>query len=486
MQNGDWNGMIWRTLITAALFVGLAQAKAIAQQNDWTQIGATATDARVAPTSNEPLLSDIERRLAALEAAHHLADDDLGNCEQCVEVDIQTKPNHQIIGRMFFDQLWMDDLTGAILQPLQNQTGFRDLRLGVQGNIWENLAYKVEFEFEGDEVDFKDVYAELQNLCYLGNFRIGHFKEPMGLEELTDGRFTTFMERSTPIRDFAPDRNIGIMLYNDVLDNPNNSWYVSFTRGGSNLDNANTVIPGLPPDEDVDHDTSDWAITGRLVALPYYDEATPGRCLVHLGVSGSHRRTGEFPGNDGNGHWTGLLELDDRQSLLNIQLNPREEFSVVGAEAAWVRGPLSIQGEYIYAATGDATGVNAWGAYGQLSYFITGENRGYDRRMKAFGRVRPYEPFFLVHTCDGCAAGLGAWEVAARWSWTDLESIVAFPPVTTGPTVIGMQENITVGVNWYLNPYSRMMFNYVHSITNYTFLGKSEGDHFGLRFQIDW
>jgi phosphate-selective porin OprO/OprP len=428
-------------------------------------------------------MAEIEARLASLEAA--------GGCDAagngCEEVAIQSKPNHRIIGRMLFDQLWMDDLTGAVPQALENMTGFRDLRLGVMGNIYENIAYKVEFEFEGEEVDFKDAYAEVQQLPWVGNFRFGHFKEPMGLEHMTDGRYTTFMERSSVTRSLGTDRNVGIMLY-DAFDDCNKwSWYASLTRGNHEGDNLNTVIPQPNPDEDVDEDTNDWSFTGRIAGTPYFDAATPGRCLLHVGGGYSARRTGQNPGTLGNGDWLGLLGLDDRTSLLGIQLNPREEFNVFNFEAAWVRGPFSLQGEYYYAETGGARGIYANGAYVQASYFLTGENRGYDRRMKAFDRVHPYEPFFLIDTCDGVAGGLGAWEVAARWSWQDMESVqaliagAAFPP-----TVIGTQENIALGLNWYLNPYSRMMVNYVHSITDYTFIGKSEGDHLGLRFQVDW
>lgn len=488
MQRGALKGNMWRAVLAATLLVALAQGKANAQRNSWEQGGVRATDARVAPASDGYLLSDIERRLASLEAANHLADDDLGNVEECVEVEIQTKPSHKFRGRMFFDQIWMDDLPavgGVPAQPLENQTGFDTLRIGVQGNIYENLKYSVELEYEGEEVDYKDVYAELTNLPYLGHFRIGHFKEPSGLEWLTSSRYVTFMERATPTEAFTGGRNVGIMLYDYWLGNENWSWYAGLFRG-SHADN----------DEDVDADSNDWAGTFRFAGTPYYDEHN-GRCLLHCGLWGSARRTGEFGGSGGNGDWEGTLELDSRDSFINITLgnpalgNPRSssEFGVFGTELAYMHGPAFIQTEFMYASTGDAAGINAWGTYVEAGYFLTGENRGYNRSSKAWDRVHPYEPFFWVDTCEGGQAGLGAWEIAARWSWTDLESIPAL--VTTGvntvaPTVIGTQENIAIGVNWYLNPYSRMMFNYIHTISDYTFLGKAEGDHFGLRFQIDW
>jgi phosphate-selective porin OprO/OprP len=473
--------------IGAALVTGLFQLNSFAENAHEYYAQPTPINAHANATTvgHNELVADIERRLAALEIAAGRQDDAAPDAGYS-EVKIITKPTHKLRGRMYFDQIWMGDLNGAVPQAQENVTGFDTIRLGVTGNIYENIKYTAEFEFEGEEVDYKDVFAEVTLLPYVGHVRIGHFKEPMGLEQQTSSRFVSFMERSSPTVAFTPSRNVGVMLHNHIDDAKNYSWYIGMFRG-SHLD----------MDEDVDADSNDWAATGRIAALLYYDEATPGRCLLHAGVSGSHRRTGEAGGSPGNGDWEGSLELDSRDSFLNIELgnpmlgDPRSssEFSVVAAEAAWVRGPLSVQGEFMYAATGDAAGINAWGAYGQVSYFVTGENRGYKKGSKAFDRVKPYEPFFLIDTPDGVAGGLGAWEVAARWSWTDLESVPALANagvITVPPTVIGTQENIALGVNWYLNPYSRMMFNYIHSVSNYTFLGKSEGDHLGLRFQIDW
>ena len=113
--------------------------------------------------------------------------------------------------------------------------GFDTIRLGVTGNIYENLKYTAEFEFEGEETDYKDVYAELQNLAYGGNFRVGFYKEPAGLEQLTSSRFTTFMERSAPTAAFTPDRNFGFTFWNYVNETENFSWYAGLFRGGARL-----------------------------------------------------------------------------------------------------------------------------------------------------------------------------------------------------------------------------------------------------------
>ena len=59
--------------------------------------------------------------------------------------------------------------------------------------------------------------------------------------------------------------------------------------------------------------------------------------------------------------------------------------------------------------------------YAYVSYFLTGENRPYDRKLGVFDRVRPYEDFFRVRTDDGSIeTGWGAWELAYRFSYIDI------------------------------------------------------------------
>ena len=96
--------------------------------------------------------------------------------------------------------------------------------------------------------------------------------------------------------------------------------------------------------------------------------------------------------------------------------------------------------------------VNLSTYYGQISYFITGERRAYKGSFGGFGRVSPKENFG--------EAGNGAWEIAIRYSGTDLNDEHVFG---------GAQENVTVAVNWYLNPQAR--FTVEHILTELDNLG---------------
>ena len=139
------------------------------------------------------------------------------------------------------------------------------------------------------------------------------------------------------------------------------------------------------------------------------------------------------------------------------------DYKLIGTELAYVYGPLSFQTEYYGAMmnllNGGATDSYISGGYAYVSYFLTGENRTYNKKAGCFDRVKPYENFFRVRDEDGCVqTGLGAWEVGYRYSWLDLND-----GSTANMFKGGLAIDHTLGLNWYLNPNLRLMWNYVHS-----------------------
>lgn len=64
--------------------------------------------------------------------------------------------------------------------------------------------------------------------------------------------------------------------------------------------------------------------------------------------------------------------------------------------------------------------------------------------------TRPYSEFFRVRTNRGIATGPGAWEIAARFSTINLSD---------GNVQGGRLNDVTLGVNWYLNFQARMFLN---------------------------
>ena len=142
-----------------------------------------------------------------------------------------------------------------------------------------------------------------------------------------------------------------------------------------------------------------------------------------------------------------------------------DHVQAVNLEYLAYAGPAWIQAEWCcnyvndavfpISATGARRGNLAFsGAYAMAGYFLTGENRGYDKRFGRYDRVKPLEPFFLVRDENGdLACGLGAWELIYRYAYIDLND-----REMTG----GQYGEHTVGVNWYWNSNVKIQFNYIN------------------------
>jgi len=144
-----------------------------------------------------------------------------------------------------------------------------------------------------------------------------------------------------------------------------------------------------------------------------------------------------------------------------------------------VYGSFTLQGEYVCAmvdskAAGDP---DFSGFYLKGSWFLTGETRPYQKKTGVFSRIKPRRNF-----TGNFGDGPGAWEASVRFSNLDLsDSRVDGGKITT----------LSLALNWYLNPNTKVMFNYVHAwadrngataATNYD----GEGDIFQMRFQVDF
>jgi len=449
---------------------------AMGAQNDYT-----ASPAALSGTD-----ADLVSRVAALEAALAEAKQ---NAEGAQGEPVSQKLSVKAGGRFYVDDVFFGQSAGsmAALGDAQDTLFVRTARLHLAGKGFGVISYKIEVDLAGVKnytaaagaapadhthavagvgvTTFRDVYLAVHDLPWLGTVYVGHFKEPFSLEELTSTRFITFMERSL-INVFAPDRNIGIMA-TQVTASENATFSIGVFR---------TIDDRPPYIADDDHGD---AVTMRATWLPWYDAATEGRGLLHLGFGFGYRNVDD-PVQRLRQHeeiYAGPYVVDTG-NFGNVT-----DIILFNPEIAFVYGPFSVQTEYIGASYIRDAGVgDAYfdGIYVQASYFLTGENRVYDRHKGAFTRIRPYENFFRVRDENGYVfTGKGAWEVAYRYSYLDLNHASA-------QVWGGWDSSHTIGVNWYLNPYTRLMFNYIHSDVGLLDAASTFLDVFAVRAQIDF
>lgn len=372
----------------------------------------------------------------------------------------------------FFNE---DDSLKQAVGDEQDGTGFRSVRLRLSGSVYDNVEYQLEVDFAGengaDTPAFFDTYVQLKDIPSLGGnkgqLRLGHFREPFGLEELTSLPKLTFVERALS-NVFVPDRNPGIQ-WSDALLGEAKQERLTYAVG------VFKTADSWPSSNDSDEDQG-YNITARVTGLPWYQYN--GERLLHLGAAYSHRTPdGAILG------WNARPETrlslfryavaDTTTPLFRLRDARAEEVNLYNLEAALVYGPFSVQGEYTVAdvATtfdGDHTFD---GYYAQASYLLTGEHRTYRNATGVFDRVKPKKNFGWRP-----GDGWGAWEVAARYSRVNL---------TDGAIRGGKQDAITAGLNWYLNPNTRLALDYIYNDIEHD-LYEGNLEVLQLRFFVDF
>ena len=345
-------------------------------------------------------------------------------------------------GRLMMDTVFYNE----DLNKLGDGTELRRARLEVNGKLYHDWLYELGIDFADGDADIKDAYIAYKGWSPL-RLKLGHFKEPFSLEEQTSSKYITFMERALPTV-FSPGRNIGVGAYQ--------YWDHITIAGGLFGEDFN--------DDASNEGNEGWGGVIRLTYAPIYDNNR----VIHLGFASEYRQ----PDDDRT------ISFDERPEshitdtkFVNtgdiVNVNDTVKY---GLEAASVWGPFSLQGEYFYTDVNrrgglDDLGFNGWYGYG--SWFLTGESRNYKFEKGGFGKIKPQSRY-------------GAWELAFRYSTLDLND---------GSITGGQQDNMTFGLNWYINSQIRAMANYivVNNDANATddggVLGNDDPDIFQMRLQ---
>ena len=330
-------------------------------------------------------------------------------------------------GRAYGDWMWSssdDNLTknaGSIISGNEWRAAWLELK----GNYGKDISFVMQYDLSQGETTAKDVWIGINHLP-AGQLRIGHMKEPFSLEMMVSGKNTVLMERSLA-NALAPGRNTGIALVGYNLEN-NVTWGAGVFTEADNLGQAKA------------HDNN-LSFSTRLTCLPWKN----GKSLLHLGAAWSYRNI-----NKANGiRFSSRPESHLVYKMADTGKLDADSLNLLGLEFAAMKGRFFLQGEYIEAYL--ETALDACpcfkGFYLLGSYFITNDLHGYNRKSGTPGGINPAKPF-------GIEGGTGAWEMALRYSQLDLDD---------SPVFGGTMKDITIGLNCYLNKYTRMMVNYIHA-----------------------
>ncbi len=356
-------------------------------------------------------------------------------------------------GRVMTDWAFVeaDDDVEAAVGEQEDGVEFRRARIDVRGLLYKQIEFRAEWDFAGGDADFKNVYIGLLGVPVVGNIRVGIFEQPISLNKMDSSKYITFMERSLATA-LVPHEDTGVMVFDQALGG-RMTWAVGAFRDTDSAGNDKG---------------NGYSVAARVTGLPWYQDK--GKRLVHVGVDFCHGDTG-----DDTLRFRSRPEAHLVDYLIDTGDLDANSADIVVAELAAVCGPLSVQGEYVHAFVNDVDSATFGDEdmefrafYVLVSCFLTGEHRPYSMKEGTFGRVRPRRNFGFE---DGAAPG--AWEVGLRYSHMDLDN-----KYSNG----GELDDITVGLNWYLNPNTRIMFNYVFADVE----GVGDVNIFQLRFQVDF
>jgi phosphate-selective porin OprO and OprP len=344
--------------------------------------------------------------------------------------------------------------------PLEDGVTFRRFRFDMGGTLYKNMEYYAQIDFfNGFVTDISenrlsnvpaptDLWLQFKDLPVIGNVRVGNQKQLYGFEHLTSSRFLNFLERSLPFDAFVENFDNGFapgITVFDTFANKRGTWGVGLFK------NARTIFGW-------DVGRNEAEVNGRLTVLPVYAE--DGRYLIHMGVGGAFRDL-----DDGQQRHRARLDARNSPSafsplIADTGLYFGSQQQLLVPEFVVVAGPWSFQSEYygswvqraaVPVAGGgfDTMGtVYMQGAYGEVHYFLTGEHRPYSRETGAFTRVIPRRPL----AWNRCGfTGCGAWQLAARYTYLDL--------IDKGING-GRIHDMTLGLNWFLNPNMKVQWNY--------------------------
>lgn len=467
-------------LATPALSQETPQAYAESSGLDTRVDEASPAEAATAPTGNAVLdrLNALEARIRQLEARN--AELEAANAEvttrvQKVEVRAATAvqpgpaPTFADVGGNFtfkprgtlqIDYAGYNGRAGGY--DYSNGTDIRRARFGFEGTAFRKWKWRLDAEYVKGSVNLLDAYLQYPLTPKL-SVTVGQHKAPYGLEANTSDAFNSFLERGMASNAFGAigaERRVGASV-NYASDHLHAAFGV-FGSGETTGRNATT------PDEG-------WGFNGRVVWEPVIDSGK----LVHLGVS-AYRAT-NFAANSLTVADRPNSRVDDGR-LVSATVASAGKATYLGAEAAFVRGPFSLQSEYGHVSidrfgalpTADFDGFYVFG-----SWFLTGESRSF--KGGTVDRLKPFSDF------DPAAGKWGAVELLLRYDQLDLTDGDLSALTRKGKTWTG-------GVNWYLNPNTKFVFNYIRFtglnsplvVTPPVNGTTAKGDIFGTRLQFDF
>jgi phosphate-selective porin OprO/OprP len=319
---------------------------------------------------------------------------------------------------------------------LKDRFRLRRARINLTGDFAEQFDFKVEGDFENSDglnsnrtaFEATDIFVNWHQFAE-ANVKVGQWKAPFGLEQLTPDPSLIIIERSLPTGAITPERQIGVQLWGKPLANvwPDGKDLLTYYAGIFNGNGRNTT----------NNDNNNFMYVGRLESIPFKGKIVGQDSSLKLGADVLNSR--DDAGTNISQSLNLLVNADG--SLSPFVLPGADERTAWSVDAWFNLGPFDLIGEYFQEKVNGRT-VNGvppgFADFTTNGYYITAA-------------------YFLIPK-----------KLQAAVQWQDLN------PGQRGSDGI---HSITGGLNYYIHGDDlKLMVNYIHTWSDFRQANPQFGD----------
>lgn len=349
---------------------------------------------------------------------------------------------------------------------IKDRFRLRRARITLTGDFAEKFDFKIEGDFEASDAAVTalktvnlatgvttttstsnrtqfsgtDIFINYHGIPEL-NIKVGQYKAPFGLEQLTPDTLIYTIERSLPTGAITPERQIGVMLWGKPLATaaPDYKDFVTYYAGAFNGNGRNFNS----------NDNNEFEYVGRLELQPWKGQIMGQEASLKLGGDYLHSR------DDAGTNISPALALKVNPadgSLGSFVLTSADERNAFSFDA-WLKiGPFDLIAEYLEEHVDGRTvnGVPGIPDFVTNGYYVQGSYFVLPKKLQA----------------------------VLKWE--------AFNPGQVGNDGI---QSLTAGLNYYIHSDNvKLMGNYIHTWSDFRDthpgLGDAEFDELILRLQV--
>ena len=319
---------------------------------------------------------------------------------------------------------------------LKERFRLRRARINLTGDFAEQFDFKIEGDFENSDgisssrtaFEGTDIFVNWHQFPE-AQIKVGQWKAPFGLEQLTPDQYLIIIERSLPTGAITPERQIGVQLWGKPFTNvwPDEKDLLTYYAGIFNGNGRNVTI----------NDNNNFMYVGRLELLPFKGKLFGQDSSLKLGADVLNSRD-----DKGTNISQTLNLLVNADGSLSPYVLPGAAERTAWSVDAWFKlGPFDLIGEYLeeYVDGRTVNGVApGFADFTTSGYYVQGS-------------------YFLIPK-----------KLQAAVRWEDLN------PGQMGSDGI---HSITGGLNYYIHGDDiKLMVNYIHTWSDFRAAHPEFGD----------